>query len=362
MAVTYPTPDFSYNISRFDPSAAFTMVRYGANSGLIDTDINEFQQILNNKMESAIKSALGNGISSDVVQTYTSGTYKISTQTPPGTIIVAGKLVYLSSLSISAPSGSTIYLDMWNKEVGPSDTLKLYGNQQETATVTNQIADPRISGETPVITNRIVQAYSLSLATGVTGHTYIELAKITSSGELQTTIKVRADLSEISQMKSDITTLKASVTSLTSGLSTTNTNVSNLSSGLSTTNTNVSNLSSSVSTMQSSMTTKADLENGELKASQTPKSVKRNITINASSWEAVTGQQYIAKFLLSNSNVTATNNIELLAGSSITKTQLAALQSANIVGGAQSAGSIYLLAYGTKPSVDIPVTVMFRKD
>ena len=43
---------------------------------------------------------------------------------------------------------------------------------------------------------------------------------------------------------------------------------------------------------------KVAFENGELKASQTPKSVKQNITINASSWETVTGQQYIAKFYL----------------------------------------------------------------
>lgn len=69
-------------------------------------------------------------------------------------------------------------------------------------------------------------------------------------------------------------------------------------------------------------------------------------------------------------DITATCPIELLPQSSITVAQLKALQKVNIIGGVQigtdeetgTAGSIQLVAKGTVPTVDIPVTFIVRGD
>lgn len=45
-----------------------------------------------------------------------------------------------------------------------------------------------------------------------------------------------------------------------------------------------------------------------------------------------------------------------------TARQLEALSGAMIVGGTQAAGSIQLVALGDKPTIDIPVTLIIRRD
>ena len=88
------------------------------------------------------------------------------------------------------------------------------------------------------------------------------------------------------------------------------------------------------------------------------KSTKVNTTLSASEWSAA------KKYTLSNSNITATSAVELLPreNNGITQTQLEALSGAMIVGGTQAAGSIQLVALGDKPTVDIPVTIIIRRD
>lgn len=60
--------------------------------------------------------------------------------------------------------------------------------------------------------------------------------------------------------------------------------------------------------------------------------------------------------------VNADNFIEVLAPSSITDEQYEAFSSANITKVTQSDGSITLYAYGTKPVIDLPITVIIRGD
>lgn len=88
------------------------------------------------------------------------------------------------------------------------------------------------------------------------------------------------------------------------------------------------------------------------------RSTKVNLTLYASSWSTA------KKYTVSNANITATSAVELLPreNNGITQAQLEALSGAMIVGGTQAAGSIQLVALGDKPTIDIPVTIIIRRD
>lgn len=87
-------------------------------------------------------------------------------------------------------------------------------------------------------------------------------------------------------------------------------------------------------------------------------STKVNTTLYASSWSTA------KKYTVSNANITATSAVELLPreNNGITQAQLEALSGAMIVGGTQAAGSIQLVALGDVPTIDIPVTLIIRRD
>lgn len=88
------------------------------------------------------------------------------------------------------------------------------------------------------------------------------------------------------------------------------------------------------------------------------RSSKVNLTLYASSWTTA------KKYTVSNANITATSAVELLPreNNGITQAQLEALSGAMIVGGTQAAGNIQLVALGDKPTIDIPVTIIIRRD
>lgn len=87
-------------------------------------------------------------------------------------------------------------------------------------------------------------------------------------------------------------------------------------------------------------------------------STKVNTTLSASGWSTE------KKYTVSDSNITATSAVELLPreNNGITQAQLEALSGAMIVGGTQASGSIQLVALGDKPTTDIPVTLIIRRD
>ena len=88
---------------------------------------------------------------------------------------------------------------------------------------------------------------------------------------------------------------------------------------------------------------------------KTDKSTSVSITLTSTNWSS-------GIYTYTNSAITATNIIELYPASTITSTQFEALQSANIIGGTQSAGSIQLKAMGDVPTMDIPIVLTIRQD
>lgn len=101
------------------------------------------------------------------------------------------------------------------------------------------------------------------------------------------------------------------------------------------------------STLETKMATKAIL------------STLLTSSLVAATW---TGAAVPFSYVLAVAGVTATSNQEILPTTTITSTELLALQSANIVDGGQAAGNITLLAYGTKPTIAIPIRIVRRGD
>lgn len=76
-----------------------------------------------------------------------------------------------------------------------------------------------------------------------------------------------------------------------------------------------------------------------------------SLTILANTWGATV--------TITDEHITATNNVVMIPGASITDTQLDALQRANCQDcGIQTAGSITFKVFGTVPSIDIPVRLI----
>ena len=89
------------------------------------------------------------------------------------------------------------------------------------------------------------------------------------------------------------------------------------------------------------------------------KSTVETVTVVASDW---IGDNTPYTNSISVSGVTAVNFIEVLTPSSVTDEQYEAYSSANITKITQSDNSITLYAYGIKPTIDLPITVIVRGD
>lgn len=79
----------------------------------------------------------------------------------------------------------------------------------------------------------------------------------------------------------------------------------------------------------------------------------KSITLSASSWSSGT-------YTISDNLITNTSNQEIIPSQSITADQYKALVKASLVATGQTAGSITIKAFGATPTIDIPVTVIFR--
>ena len=86
---------------------------------------------------------------------------------------------------------------------------------------------------------------------------------------------------------------------------------------------------------------------------QTIKTTTKNITLTAASWSS-------GSYTISDSLITASSIQEIIPSQSITADQYKALVKASIVATGQTAGAITIKAFGTVPSINIPITVIFR--
>jgi len=89
------------------------------------------------------------------------------------------------------------------------------------------------------------------------------------------------------------------------------------------------------------------------------KSTVTNVTLSASQWS---GSSAPYTYTLSINGVTSNNVIEIIPQNNLDVNQVKNLADAMIVTGTQSTNSITLKAYGNKPTVNIPITIIIRGD
>lgn len=99
--------------------------------------------------------------------------------------------------------------------------------------------------------------------------------------------------------------------------------------------------------------TKEDLK------SKADKSITEEVILSVANWR---GDKAPYSYSLELAKATETNHIELMPPSNLTVAQRESMTEADIIGGNQSIGSITLLAYGDKPTIDIPIVILVRGD
>lgn len=87
------------------------------------------------------------------------------------------------------------------------------------------------------------------------------------------------------------------------------------------------------------------------------KSTTKSFTLIAANWYKYEDHWL---YIISDSLITATSNQELIPDDNITPDQLKALQKANLIADYQASGEIHLRVFGSTPTIDIPIKIIFR--
>lgn len=88
-------------------------------------------------------------------------------------------------------------------------------------------------------------------------------------------------------------------------------------------------------------------------------SITDDYTLVVSNWE---NDEAPYVYSITVDGVTSNSNQEIIPAIDVTTEQLAAMQSADIHDGGQSANTIILKAYGVKPTIDLPMRIILRGD
>lgn len=83
------------------------------------------------------------------------------------------------------------------------------------------------------------------------------------------------------------------------------------------------------------------------------RTITMSLTLTAASWSN-------GSYTIYDALITATSNQEIIPAPSISADQYKALVKASLVATGQTAGSITIKAFGATPTIDIPVTIIFR--
>lgn len=112
--------------------------------------------------------------------------------------------------------------------------------------------------------------------------------------------------------------------------------------------------------------TKTELQNkitsntteiSSLKTAKADKPVVKSVTVPASGWS---GDTFPYTNTISVSGVTSSNVVDLTLPSTVTSEEISVYQAAQILNASQAAGTITLNAWGTAPTINLPLTVIIR--
>ena len=151
-------PDFS-RYTNYMPDTGVSSVVFGANSTILEVELNEMQEIQKHYMSDFLRSVIGNGITDMSKMTYVRGTGgRWELRISNCYIICNGYFIYAAGLALPINSG-TAYLWVWEEEADHNSQFPFGGNVDHIVTISNWIKDDRANNET---TRRKVVRYKLS--------------------------------------------------------------------------------------------------------------------------------------------------------------------------------------------------------
>lgn len=156
--------------SAYNKDAGFISIRFGADIPLLETELNELQQIIVDRQREFIMSKFGDGFIGDGTLTYSGGNVTLSNQKA----MINGWLINISSLTTAVTNGQTAYLEVWEQEITRSSTIRRFGNQQESS-IANYLIDNRLQEES---TRRYQVAYNIVKTNNTVGRFYLPIASV----------------------------------------------------------------------------------------------------------------------------------------------------------------------------------------
>ena len=146
--------------SNFKSNAGVSSVVFGAERPILESELNELQEIGKYSLRNFINKIVGDGITNLSAIRYADGILTIDKDC---SLIVDGIVINCTGLSFNVLSAgqedNNIYLQVWEETVDSTKPFKEEGNQQSNITVPNWEVDSRISVET---SRRKVVKYTLS--------------------------------------------------------------------------------------------------------------------------------------------------------------------------------------------------------
>lgn len=164
--------DFT-RISNHNPHANFKSVRIGADAPVLEVELNELQDIAEQRTKDLIRTYYGDGLNGE--QTFTYDEESKTLHISGGRALVKGYTVEITDLRVIATEGDQVYLKVWEQTVSFNDPIYYLGNVQESRLLPNTLVDDRIGRET---SRRIQIQYDLVTEMMEESADYLHLGEI----------------------------------------------------------------------------------------------------------------------------------------------------------------------------------------
>ena len=165
--------DFT-QVSKFNKEANFESVKFGADAPLLETELNELQDIQNELRRNFTRELLPNGVSNTSKIQFSNGNLTIN----DCKFIIDGLIIIVNNpLKVAVNNNDIVYLEIKEEEKAYLDSIKEFGNSQSSKVVTNNIKDIRVGIET---SRRVQVTFNLVKQNTNSNAKYIEIGKLTS--------------------------------------------------------------------------------------------------------------------------------------------------------------------------------------
>lgn len=202
--------------SNYTESTPYTSVIFGSNKPVLETELNEMQQIMDSKLAKALRVILGKTssitpLSADSITTGVreDGTYYVTVK---DCIIVAnnGWIVYVDNTTVNVDATNRrVFFALTEKTLNYNSTVKQYGDELG-EDAQNMIKDERFPTET---TRRKIITYKLRSGAGIPNETqadtrYINIADFDASNG---TFKLITQDSRITKLEKQLNGISLSI-------------------------------------------------------------------------------------------------------------------------------------------------------